>query len=134
MPSGRQTAEKQAIGKRVAEARRRAGLTQKELAGQIGVGQRAVQGWELGRSHPYRRFAALERILKVDRDWLLRGNAADHAAEALLELEHTFPVTDELQEFDQEYIGSSARSPRLPASLERRLAAIEKRLDRLERG
>lgn len=134
MPSGRQTAEKQAIGKRVAEARRRAGLTQKELADLIGVGQRAVQGWELGRSHPYRRLAALERVLKVDRDWLLRGNAADQAAKAFLELEHAFPVLGVLEELDQEYVGSSGRSPRLPGSLERRLAAIEKRLDRLERG
>ena len=72
--------------------------------------------------------------MKVDRDWLLRGSAADHAAEAFLELEHPFSVIGELQEFDQEYIGSSGRSPRLPASLGRRLAAIEKRLDRLERG
>jgi transcriptional regulator with XRE-family HTH domain len=134
MPSGRQTAEKQAIGKRVAEARRRAGLTQKELADLVGVGQRAIQGWELGRSHPYRRLAALERVLNVDRDWLLRGNAAAPAAKAFLELKQPFPVLGVLEDLDQDYIGSSGRSPRLPASLERRLAAIEKRLDRLERG
>jgi hypothetical protein len=38
-------------------------------------------------------------------------------------------VTGELEDLDQEYIASPARRPRLPASLERRLAAIEKRLD-----
>ena len=122
----------EAIGKRVAEACRRAGLTQKELAELIGVGQRAVQGWELGRSHPYRRLAALERVLKVDRDWLLRGNAADNAARLALELEPQFSVVGALEDFDQEYIASPARPVRLPASLERRLAAIERRLDGLE--
>jgi HTH-type transcriptional regulator, cell division transcriptional repressor len=131
--SGRQTAEKQAIGKRVAEARRRAGLTQKELAARIGVGQRAVQGWELGRSHPYRRLAALERVLKVNRDWLLRGNAPGHAVEARVELEDPFLLSGQLEDLNQESIASPARPARLPASLERRLAAIEKRLDRLER-
>ena len=133
MASGRQTAEKQAIGKRVAEARRRAGLTQKELAAQIGVGQRAVQGWELGRSHPYRRLAALERVLKVDRDWLLRGHAPVQAKEAHFELEDPPPLSGRLEDFNQEFIASPAPRARLPASLERRLAAIEKRLDRLER-
>lgn len=30
---------------------------------------------ELGQSHPYRRIATLERILDVDRDWILHGSA-----------------------------------------------------------
>jgi transcriptional regulator with XRE-family HTH domain len=131
MTSSKGTGEKHEVGRRVAEARRRAGLTQRQLADLIGVGERAVQAWELGKSHPYRRIVTLERVLEVDRDWLLHGNVRRKVS------------TDEAFEGDLSggrvdlYEGSVARSSRdddLPVELKRRLAAIERRLDRLERG
>ena len=132
MPSGRQTEEKRAVGKRLAQARRRAGLTQKELADLVGVGERAVQAWELGQSHPYRRLAALERVLDVDRDLLLHGERLGHASRATVEIDDLLSSMDEPVQFDQETVPSSRGSSLTPAGLERRLTAIEKRLDRLE--
>jgi transcriptional regulator with XRE-family HTH domain len=114
----------------VAQARRRAGLTQKELADLVGVGERAVQAWELGQSHPYRRLAALERVLDVDRDSLLGGNLG-RGSRATVEI-HDLSSTDEPELFDRESVPSSRVDPLSPAGLERRLTAIEKRLDRLE--
>lgn len=64
-------AEKKRIGERIAEARRAKGLTQRALAELVGVKERAVQGWEQGETHPYRRLPILERVLGRDRDWLL---------------------------------------------------------------
>jgi transcriptional regulator with XRE-family HTH domain len=39
-------------GNLIAEARRRAGLTQAQLAGRIGSHQSVVARWETGRTHP----------------------------------------------------------------------------------
>jgi ribosome-binding protein aMBF1 (putative translation factor) len=39
-------------GHLIAEARRRAGLTQAQLAGRIGSHQSVVARWETGRTHP----------------------------------------------------------------------------------
>ena len=133
MPSGRATEEKRAVGKRVAQARRRAGLTQKQLADLVGVGERAVQGWELGQSHPYRRLATLERVLNIDRDWLLHGRGARRLSAGAVEVEDFLPLESQMQELDQEIVNKSAGRSSVPPGLERRLRAIEERLDRLER-
>jgi len=133
VPSGRPTEDKQAVGKRVAQARRRAGLTQKQLADLVGVGERAVQGWELGQSHPYRRLAALERVLNIDRDWLLQGRGAHRLLTGAVEVEDFLPLESQMQELDQEIVNKSAGRSSVPPGLERRLRAIEERLDRLER-
>lgn len=55
------------FGRRIAEARKEAGLTQLGLAQAIGSKGRAVQSWELGVRHP--RLQALEALAKaLDRD------------------------------------------------------------------
>ena len=132
MGSSPKTKAKREIGGRVAEARRRAGLTQKQLADLVGVGERAVQGWELGQSHPYRRIATLERILNVNRDWILHGpgvTSVTIAAAAAPNESQTFSEAEQ----DERRRKKPDSVHELPAELERRLAAIERRLERLER-
>jgi len=68
------TEEKQAIGRRIAQARREAGLTQKQLGQLAGVDLRSVQAWEQGQTNPYRRLRTLENILGRSGAWLLQGS------------------------------------------------------------
>lgn len=62
-----------AIGKRIAERRRIRGLTQKQLAALVGVGEKSLQAWEGGRANPYRRLPLLARILGCSPEWLYTG-------------------------------------------------------------
>lgn len=76
------------IGNRIAEARREAGLTQDEVAKQLGVSERAVQDHEAGKVIPYRYVRDLERILGRSAHWLLHGKEASSvdASEILTEV------------------------------------------------
>src|SRR4051794_25730306 len=65
-----------AIGARIAEARRAAGLTQRELAKAVGVSERAVQAWEEGTTSAFRRLPELEQALGSPSAWLLTGDAS----------------------------------------------------------
>ena len=51
MPKGCGRVDKAELGKRIAEQRRKLGLTQKELARQLHVTDKAVSKWERGVSH-----------------------------------------------------------------------------------
>src|SRR4051794_20322869 len=77
--TGASRQEKKRIGDRIAEARRAKGLTQRALAELVGVGERAVQAWEQGETHPYRRLPLLERALGCNRSWLLGGAGSTNA-------------------------------------------------------
>jgi transcriptional regulator with XRE-family HTH domain len=68
------------IGRRIAQARREAGLTQEELAGLIGVTTRSVQGYEAGTVTPFRHLRKLEEVTEKPRGWLLYGDAGDGGA------------------------------------------------------
>ena len=85
---------KRAIGRRIAEARRENGLTQKELAEALGVTRRSVQGYEAGAVVPYRHLHDLGRVLSRDPRSLLAGDIAqvDRAPEPLRQI-----VRDELK-------------------------------------
>lgn len=52
MPKGCGRVDKAELGKRIAEQRRKLGLTQKELARQLHVTDKAVSKWERGLSYP----------------------------------------------------------------------------------
>ena len=78
VPAAR-TDEKARIGRRIAQARKEAGLTQRELADQVGVTLRSVQAWERGEAHPYRHLPVLQRVLGRDAEWLVGGPSADSA-------------------------------------------------------
>lgn len=73
VPGGRpSTKPRSAFGKRLAEARQRAGLSQAALGAKLGLSQRAIAHWERRDSALYpRQIAALVRILKVDAAELL---------------------------------------------------------------
>lgn len=70
------------IGKQIADLRKVAGTTQKQLAWAVGVEEEAVRQWEAGRQNP--NLAGLRRIadyFHVDIDFLLTGETRDTAEE-----------------------------------------------------
>ncbi|MCB1069685.1 MAG: helix-turn-helix transcriptional regulator [Verrucomicrobia bacterium] len=97
MPGGRpSTTPRSAFGKRLAEARQRAGLSQAEVGEKMGVSQRAIAHWERRHASLYpEQITALSRILKVRVDELLG-------------------------------ISSDRRKPGPPSKLERQIEAVRK--------
>lgn len=78
--------QKSAMGKRIQELRKSAGLTQDQLAAKIGVSMAAIRNYENGLREPNSKaMAALERFFnvsgeylrgEVDRDTFLENSAA----------------------------------------------------------
>jgi transcriptional regulator with XRE-family HTH domain len=67
---------KMTIGSRIKELRKKEGLTQKDLAGKIGVHYQAVQHWEKGRNAPRGdQWEALSAALKTTKQYLLFGSS-----------------------------------------------------------
>ncbi|MBF0422088.1 MAG: helix-turn-helix domain-containing protein [Magnetococcales bacterium] len=76
------------LSDRIQQARKHAGLTQKELADKVGISQTAVHKLECGRSRSSRRTVAIALTCGVDPIWLDNGRgemalpgAAPYAAE-----------------------------------------------------
>ena len=68
------SSEKNAMGKRIQELRKAAGLTQDQLAAKIGVSMAAVRNYENGLREPNSKaMVALERFFNVSGEYL-RGN------------------------------------------------------------
>ena len=61
------------IGRRLAQARKEAGLTQEQLAELVGVTPRSIQGYEAGKVVPYRHLKRLEEITGKAPSWFLRN-------------------------------------------------------------
>lgn len=62
------------FSQRLFELRKRAGLSQEELANLVGVTRQAVQKWESGASRPdMDNLSALARYFNVTLDWLITG-------------------------------------------------------------
>ena len=62
---------------RLYDLRKKAGLSQEELAGLLGVTRQAVQKWEAGTSRPdMDNLSALARYFNVTLDWLITGREA----------------------------------------------------------
>jgi len=65
------------IGKRIKEARRNAGLTQKELSKMVGVTPSAITNYENDVSHPKEPVLyALIKVLEVDANFFFQDDAA----------------------------------------------------------
>ncbi|MDE3027521.1 MAG: helix-turn-helix transcriptional regulator [Paracoccaceae bacterium] len=65
------------LGSRLALARKRAGLTQREAAAQFAVSESAYKNYELGkRSVPHELVALICEHFSVDANWLLTGRSA----------------------------------------------------------
>jgi DNA-binding XRE family transcriptional regulator len=60
---GREDPELQELGRRIAQARAAAQLTQQDLADELGVTRRSVQGYEAGAVAPYRHLERLADVL-----------------------------------------------------------------------
>ena len=69
------------LAQRMLSLRRARGLSQEELAEQVGVSRQAVGKWESGQSQPeLDKVIALSRLFGVSCDWLLTGQAPEAAA------------------------------------------------------
>ena len=68
--------EEEGIGRRLAQARKEAGLTQEQLAELVGVTPRSIQGYEAGKVVPYRHLKRLEEITGKPSSWFLRSEMA----------------------------------------------------------
>ncbi len=78
------------LGERIAALRRRAGISQKELADRLGVSASAIGMYEQGRREPSAdRLVEMAELFGVSTDYLLTGQTEDardaRAASALLE-------------------------------------------------
>lgn len=69
--------EQRGVGSRIAEARRHAGLTQRELAGVLGVTTRTVQNYEAGVAVPYKHLRTIESLGHKRPGWILEGGDDD---------------------------------------------------------
>lgn len=68
---------------KIQTARKRAGLSQVDLADAMGVSRQSVSKWETGESNPeIGKLAQLARILNVSADWLLSEDDSLPAAAA----------------------------------------------------
>jgi transcriptional regulator with XRE-family HTH domain len=65
--------EAEAIGARIAKARREAGLTQEELAEMASFSKRSLQDYEAGVTVPYRHLRELAALLNQPVEWFLHG-------------------------------------------------------------
>ena len=85
--------KKQAIGKRIAEARKSLGLTQLDLANELSVTSGAVSQYETGRALPERElFKAMAAILKKTEEWLLTGDDPNEVRTAQTNIEEKILV------------------------------------------
>jgi HTH-type transcriptional regulator, cell division transcriptional repressor len=86
-----------AVGRRIAKARKEAGLTQEELASRLGVTPRSVQGYEAGRVAPYRHLPRLAELTRREIGWFLEGD--EPGARALAEVaERLVALTEQVAE------------------------------------
>ena len=64
------------VGARIAQVRRERGLTQRELAGGLGVTVRSLQSYEAGQVLPYRHLPRLAALLHRPPAWFLQGRTS----------------------------------------------------------
>jgi transcriptional regulator with XRE-family HTH domain len=81
--------EQRAVGERIAEARREAGKTQRELAAELGVTVRSIQNYEAGVVVPYKHLRRIETLTHRQPGWLLSGAADGDVAQSVVHLQET---------------------------------------------
>ena len=70
---------------RLLEVRKKAGMTQSDLAEKLDVSRQAVSRWEMGTAKPeFENLIAISNIFSVSIDYLLKG-VEEHAPEAINE-------------------------------------------------
>lgn len=107
------------FGDRLAAARDAAGLSQKDLAGQIGIQLKTLRQWEDDLSEPRsNRLSTLAGLLNVSIRWLLSGDGDGLPAPG-----HRPPASDVLA-----LLGEMRAIQSEMKGLGNRLTALEKRL------
>lgn len=90
------------MGPFISELRKEKNLTQRELADQLGVTDKAVSKWERGLSYPdISLLSKLARIFGITTDELLNGEKADLAA----------PAENNSEEVKPQVAGPSGKNP-----------------------
>lgn len=85
------------FGDRLVYARKKKGLTQKQLAELSGVSESAISDYELGNKSPRpAKILKIVKVLEVSEDWLM-GNDADYSMEKLTENPKNTKLTKEQQ-------------------------------------
>ena len=75
------------IGERIQALRKARGLSQEELAAQIGVSRQAVSKWEAGQSQPdLDKVISMSRFFGVSTDYLLMGAAEAPSPSRIIQL------------------------------------------------
>ena len=83
----------QTFGATVAALRKEKGMTQQDLAGKMGVTDKAVSKWERNLSYPdTASLSKLAETLGVSVDELMQGQTAVRETASLSEAAHLFPV------------------------------------------
>ena len=106
MPRGRpSTTPRTSFGKRLLEARQRAGLTQAELGEKLGLSQRAVAHWEHRRSPMYAdQIVTLCEVLGVTAEWLLGIEPPQGKRGRPSKLQRQLEQIEKLPRADQTYV------------------------------
>lgn len=73
--------EQRLVGSRIATARREAGMTQQQLARELGVTTRSIQNYESGLVVPYKHLRRIETLTRRRPGWLLAARAEDDGME-----------------------------------------------------
>ena len=72
------------LGERIADLRRKAGLSQEDLAAKMGVSRQAVSKWEADQALPeLDRIVEMSELFVVSTDYLLKGTALPAAGQAV---------------------------------------------------
>jgi transcriptional regulator with XRE-family HTH domain len=77
-------AERKRLGERIRRARQERGLTQRELAEQLGITARSLQNYEAGTIVPWRHLGRIEVLTHRRAGWLLRDDETGGALEATI--------------------------------------------------
>jgi transcriptional regulator with XRE-family HTH domain len=79
--------ETETTGQRIRQALKTAGITQRELARQVGVSEKSVGNWVADRDPPKgTHLAAMSSLLGVKASWLLTGEQTVDGSEILREI------------------------------------------------
>lgn len=84
-----------AMGDKIAAARKRANMTQEELAHKLSVSRQSVSKWESGLAYPEtEKLVRLCEVLGINADWLLRGDVGESGEPLPVQTPAT-PVSDD---------------------------------------
>ena len=76
------------VGRRLIEARRELGISQKEISELIHTSERSMQAYESGEVLPVRKLRELSTVLDKPIAWILHGEKAESSPSELVPLLH----------------------------------------------